>query len=149
MLGELLRCRRRRSDEGRTIEGREPSRPEKKDTKARYPYTVEPLDLSQDGAAVTMRTRLTGTFPGSSVELTYTFVLAGGKQGLRVLVTGGTKGVGKAVVVHRCEAGANVLATARSRPVRTPQAPRGSRHGRPLHCRRRDRSERACIRGRR
>jgi NAD(P)-dependent dehydrogenase (short-subunit alcohol dehydrogenase family) len=37
-------------------------------------------------------------------------------QGLRALVTGGTKGVGKAVVAHLCEAGANVLATARSRP---------------------------------
>jgi NAD(P)-dependent dehydrogenase (short-subunit alcohol dehydrogenase family) len=36
-------------------------------------------------------------------------------QGLRALVTGGTKGVGKAVVAHLCEAGANVLATARSR----------------------------------
>lgn len=37
-------------------------------------------------------------------------------QGLRALVTGGTKGVGQAVVAHLCEAGANVLATARSRP---------------------------------
>ncbi|MFL9861727.1 SDR family oxidoreductase [Paraburkholderia madseniana] len=36
-------------------------------------------------------------------------------RGLRALVTGGTKGVGKAVVAHLCEAGANVLATARSR----------------------------------
>jgi NAD(P)-dependent dehydrogenase (short-subunit alcohol dehydrogenase family) len=37
-------------------------------------------------------------------------------QGLRTLVTGGTKGVGKAVVAHLCEAGAKVLTTARSRP---------------------------------
>ncbi|KVM84306.1 SDR family oxidoreductase [Burkholderia stagnalis] len=36
--------------------------------------------------------------------------------GLRALVTGGTKGVGKAVVARLCEAGANVLTTARSRP---------------------------------
>lgn len=36
-------------------------------------------------------------------------------QGLRALVTGGTKGVGRAVVAHLCEAGVNVLATARSR----------------------------------
>ncbi|AKM04079.1 SDR family oxidoreductase [Burkholderia pyrrocinia] len=36
-------------------------------------------------------------------------------QGLRALVTGGTKGIGKAVVAYLCEAGANVLATARSR----------------------------------
>ncbi|WP_321818918.1 MULTISPECIES: SDR family oxidoreductase [unclassified Burkholderia] len=36
--------------------------------------------------------------------------------GLRALVTGGTKGVGKAVVGRLCEAGAKVLTTARSRP---------------------------------
>ncbi|RQQ29981.1 SDR family NAD(P)-dependent oxidoreductase [Burkholderia stagnalis] len=36
--------------------------------------------------------------------------------GLQALVTGGTKGVGKAVVARLCEAGANVLTTARSRP---------------------------------
>lgn len=42
-------------------------------------------------------------------------------QGLRALVTGGTKGVGKAVVAHLCEAGANVLATARSRPDTFPK----------------------------
>jgi hypothetical protein len=66
-------------DEGRTIEGLEAIQAWKKDTKARYQYSVEPLNLSQDGAAVTMRVRLTGAFPGSPVELTYTFVLAGGK----------------------------------------------------------------------
>lgn len=37
-------------------------------------------------------------------------------QGLRALVTGGTKGVGKAVVAHLCRAGANVVTTSRSRP---------------------------------
>ncbi|VWB66391.1 SDR family oxidoreductase [Burkholderia metallica] len=37
-------------------------------------------------------------------------------QGLRALVTGGTKGIGKAVVAQLCEAGATVLATARLRP---------------------------------
>lgn len=66
-------------DEGRTIEGLEAIQAWKKDAKARYQYNVEPLDLSQDGAAVTMRARLTGAFPSSPVELTYTFVLAGGK----------------------------------------------------------------------
>jgi ketosteroid isomerase-like protein len=66
-------------DEGRTIKGIEAIQAWKKDAKARYQYNVEPLNVSQDGAAVTMRARLTGTFPGSPVALTYTFVLAGGK----------------------------------------------------------------------
>jgi NAD(P)-dependent dehydrogenase (short-subunit alcohol dehydrogenase family) len=37
-------------------------------------------------------------------------------EGKRALVTGGTKGVGKAVVAALHDAGATVLTTARSRP---------------------------------
>jgi NAD(P)-dependent dehydrogenase (short-subunit alcohol dehydrogenase family) len=39
-----------------------------------------------------------------------------GLEGKRALVTGGTKGVGEAVVVALREAGATVLTTARSQP---------------------------------
>jgi len=42
-------------------------------------------------------------------------------QGRRALVTGGTKGVGEAVVAHLLEAGAKVLTTARSRPKNVPE----------------------------
>ena len=42
-------------------------------------------------------------------------------EGHRALVTGGTKGVGKAVVARLCKAGAKVLSTARSRPDELPQ----------------------------
>lgn len=42
-------------------------------------------------------------------------------EGHRALVTGGTKGVGEAVVARLCEAGAKVLSTARSRPDELPQ----------------------------
>lgn len=41
-------------------------------------------------------------------------------QGKRVLVTGGTKGLGKAVVGLFCELGASVLTTARKTPAETP-----------------------------
>ena len=41
-------------------------------------------------------------------------------EGRRALVTGGTKGVGEAVVARLCEAGAKVLGTARSRPDELP-----------------------------
>src|SRR5262249_31077209 len=39
-----------------------------------------------------------------------------GLEGKRALVTGGTKGIGEAVVAALRESGATVLATARSRP---------------------------------
>lgn len=43
-------------------------------------------------------------------------------EGMRALVTGGTKGVGEAVVTALREAGATVLVTARSRPQHLPDA---------------------------
>ena len=66
-------------DEGRTIKGLAAIQAWKKDSKARYQYVIEPLDSSRNGDVVTMRARLTGSFPGSPLELTYTFVLADGK----------------------------------------------------------------------
>jgi len=66
-------------DEGRKIEGLEAIKAWKKTSKAKYQYSVEPLGASQDAATVTMPARLTGNFPGSPVEVTYTFVLAGDK----------------------------------------------------------------------
>ncbi len=42
-------------------------------------------------------------------------------QGLRALVTGGTKGVGKAVVALLCRAGANVVTTRVRVPTTLPK----------------------------
>jgi NAD(P)-dependent dehydrogenase (short-subunit alcohol dehydrogenase family) len=42
-------------------------------------------------------------------------------EGRRALVTGGTTGIGEAVVSRLREAGANVLAAARSRPEHLPE----------------------------
>jgi hypothetical protein len=63
-------------DEGRTYQGLEAIQAWKRDAKAKYRYSVLPLEVSRDGATVKMRVRLTGPFPGSPVEVTYTFVLA-------------------------------------------------------------------------
>jgi hypothetical protein len=66
-------------DEGRIIEGMEAIKAWKIASKMKYRYRVEPLTASQDGAIVTVRVRLTGDFPGSPAEVTYTFVLSGEK----------------------------------------------------------------------
>jgi NAD(P)-dependent dehydrogenase (short-subunit alcohol dehydrogenase family) len=74
---------------------------------------------------------LTGNFPGAPADLTYRFTLAGGEiadleinlrtldaefAGRRVLVTGGTQGIGAAVVSRLRGAGARVFTTARAAP---------------------------------
>lgn len=62
-------------DEGGDIRGRDAIIRWKKAAHAKYQYTVEPLGLREDGDAVVMRARLAGTFPGSPVDVDYTFVL--------------------------------------------------------------------------
>jgi len=42
----------------------------------KYQYVAEPLEASVHEQTVTLRARLTGNFPGSPVELDYTFTLA-------------------------------------------------------------------------
>jgi hypothetical protein len=62
-------------DEGQTVRGLEAIKAWKRETKQKYQYRIEPLSVTQDGDTVVLSTRLTGNFPGSPVELTYTFVL--------------------------------------------------------------------------
>ena len=66
-------------DEGRTITGLDAIKAWKKDAKARYQYTLQPLDVVQNQSTVKMRARLAGQFPGSPIEVTYRFELADGK----------------------------------------------------------------------
>ena len=66
-------------DEGRTIVGLDALNGWKRDSKAKYQYSVEPLGVSWLGATVKVPVRLTGNFPGSPIEVTYDFVLAGDK----------------------------------------------------------------------
>jgi SnoaL-like domain len=64
-------------DEGQTIEGIEAIKDWQARAQAKFRYTVQPLEVSGSGAEVKVRALLTGTFPGSPVELSYHFVLAG------------------------------------------------------------------------
>ncbi|MHC8294120.1 nuclear transport factor 2 family protein [Pseudomonas sp. LB3P58] len=66
-------------DESRTYKGLEAIKTWKQASQAKYQYSVEPLSSSQKGQTVTLLARLSGNFPGSPVELTYTFELAEGK----------------------------------------------------------------------
>ncbi len=66
-------------DEGHTYRGLKMIVAWRRDAKAKYQYTVEPLHFTQQDETVILVARAAGNFPGSPVELTYTFVLADGK----------------------------------------------------------------------
>jgi hypothetical protein len=70
---------RARTRRGQDYHGREAVRAWKQEAQAKYNYTLEVLGSSEHGANVTLTVRLTGTFPGSPVELEYVFELANGK----------------------------------------------------------------------
>jgi hypothetical protein len=63
-------------DEGRDHRGLDAIRAWKRQADAKYQYVMEPLNASVGETIVTLRARLTGNFPGSPIELSYTFTLA-------------------------------------------------------------------------
>jgi ketosteroid isomerase-like protein len=66
------------ADEGRTRRGHDEIREWREGTKAEYQYTAEVLRTERsDGDRYLITTKLTGTFPGSPLELTYVFTLRG------------------------------------------------------------------------
>lgn len=115
-------------DEGRTYRGIDAIREWKRASHARYRYTVTPLGVTRHEGDFRMLANVAGTFPGSPIQLMYVARIAGEKiaslairppvdlEGRRALVTGGTQGIGRAVVTALQGAGAQVLAVARSRP---------------------------------
>jgi hypothetical protein len=66
-------------DEGRDYKGLDAIKAWKKETQTKYKYVIEPLDASVNGNTVKLRARLTGDFPGSPVDLDFTFMLANDK----------------------------------------------------------------------
>lgn len=101
----------------------------KKTTDAKYQVRMMPLGLSQVGETFKLLVHLEGNFPGKRAALMHVFTLRDGRiatleirnpvglEGRRALVTGGTKGIGAAVVAQLTEAGAAVLTAARSSPA--------------------------------
>ena len=68
-------------DEGRTHRGRAAIKPWKEEVSTRYQYTSEPFACDKSDGIVVVTCRLTGTFPGSPVDLRFFFVLEGDRIG--------------------------------------------------------------------
>jgi hypothetical protein len=66
-------------DEGRTYRGRAAIRQWKEDAATRYQYTSDPFAYEQRDGTVVVTSRLTGSFPGSPVNLRFFFALEGDK----------------------------------------------------------------------
>ncbi|HEY8966022.1 MAG TPA: nuclear transport factor 2 family protein [Candidatus Methylacidiphilales bacterium] len=66
-------------DEGREYRGIAAIAAWKREAMAKYRYAMEPLACAVDGDWARLTARVSGTFPGSPVELDYLFTLAGGK----------------------------------------------------------------------
>ena len=66
-------------DEGATMRGLEAIKAWKRDARAKYRYSVEPLRSWRDAGAWKVLMRIAGTFPGSPIELLYSFVVEGDK----------------------------------------------------------------------
>ena len=66
-------------DEGRDHRGLDAIRSWAKKTQRKYKYVMEPLNASVSAKSVKLHARLTGNFPGSPIELDYTFTIANDK----------------------------------------------------------------------
>jgi SnoaL-like domain len=66
-------------DEGQTYEGVAAIKNWMAATKKKYGHTVTPLEFAEHGGQSVLKARLAGTFPGSPITVSFSFVLAGGK----------------------------------------------------------------------
>ena len=66
-------------DEGRTMRGRAAIKQWKAQTTGKYRHSVEPLRSAREGTSTVLVARLTGSFPGSPIELRFIFGLEGDK----------------------------------------------------------------------
>lgn len=66
-------------DESHTHQGHEAIQTWLLEARRKYAYSVEPLDVAQQGSSVKVQAKVTGNFPGSPVQLEHAFQLAGGR----------------------------------------------------------------------
>jgi len=66
-------------DDGHTYAGRDAIGLWKAESSAKYTYTAEPLSIADEGGRTVVTSHLAGDFPGSPINLRYSFVLDGEK----------------------------------------------------------------------
>lgn len=73
-------------DEGKVHRGRPQIAAWAEDTVAKYRMTMTPLAAAESGNVIALKARISGTFPGSPLELTFNFVT--GEDGVHELKVG-------------------------------------------------------------
>ena len=66
-------------DESQTINGLEAITEWRRETAKKYQHTVEPLSMSERDGKTVVVCKLSGNFPGSPINLNFTFELRDGK----------------------------------------------------------------------
>ena len=64
-------------DEGKMHTGRAAIQRWKSNASAKFDYVSEPIAVAEENGGIVVTGRVTGNFPGSPVDLRYTFVLEG------------------------------------------------------------------------
>ncbi|HME88312.1 MAG TPA: nuclear transport factor 2 family protein [Chthoniobacterales bacterium] len=67
------------SDENETYEGLAAIKKWKAETKKKYQHNVDPVKVVEKHGNFVVTNRLTGTFPGSPIELEFVFTVSGNK----------------------------------------------------------------------
>lgn len=79
LLGDCFAPEATVLDEGRQYEGHEAIQNWLRNALEQFACRTEPLEVREGEGRVTVRTRVSGNFPGSPVELDHHFVLSGDK----------------------------------------------------------------------
>ena len=66
-------------DEGRNIQGHAAIQKWQQETKEKYQHTIQPLASAERDGTTTVTARLTGNFPGGTVDLQFVFAVEAGK----------------------------------------------------------------------